>query len=42
MSDKAENTLIIFCNLWKVPAVSDLHTSPEMKIQNEVGSKWAS
>jgi hypothetical protein len=41
-SGKAENALIIFCNFWKVPAVSNLQTSPEMKIQNKVGSKWAS
>lgn len=41
-SGKAENVLIIFCNFWKFPAVSDLQTFLEMKIQNKVGSKWAS
>lgn len=42
VSGRAENTLVLFCNFWNVPAVSDLQTSPEMKIQNKVGSKWAS
>lgn len=41
-SGKPENALIIFCDFWNVPAVSDLQTSPKMKIQNKVGSKWAS